>query len=230
MENMKKLLTISIVLLLFGGGMQSFAQLSPIFGAKAGVNFANMSLDFGNPDYNIDPKMKLGFHFGGTVELAFTDMLSLESGIMFSTKGFKLDESITEEGLTYSFTAKESLFYMEIPILARATYDLGSLSIHGLLGPSIGIGLIGKVETESSYGGQTNSENEKINWGSSDEDDFKRFDFGLLFGAGVDINKIQIDLSYTLGLSNISAYTDGGISAKNRVLSLSVGYKFGDRF
>jgi hypothetical protein len=48
----------------------------------------------------------------------------------------------------------------------------------------------------------------------------------LTFGAGVEINSVLIGLNYSLGLGNISPNTDNGNMINNRVLGLSVGYKF----
>ncbi len=44
----------------------------------------------------------------------------------------------------------------------------------------------------------------------------------LTFGAGIEINAIQIGISYDLGLANISIYNDNGHKVNNRVLKFSV--------
>jgi hypothetical protein len=48
-------------------------------------------------------------------------------------------------------------------------------------------------------------------------------------GARVEINSILIGANYGLGLANISNYASDGSSVHNRVLSISVGYKFGGK-
>lgn len=71
---------------------------------------------------------------------------------------------------------------------------------------------------------------DKVVWGSdAEESDFKRLDFGLIMGAGVEIKAIQIGLSYDLGLANITPDTDNGNKVHNRILALSVAYKFGGK-
>ena len=67
-----------------------------------------------------------------------------------------------------------------------------------------------------------------MKWGSDDEDDFKRLDFGLGIGAGVAFNAFEVGLGYALGLANISSYTEGGSKASHKVFSVSVAYKFGN--
>jgi len=53
-------------------------------------------------------------------------------------------------------------------------------------------------------------------------DDFKDFDFDALVNVGVDIKKFTIDLRYNHGFTKTSKELD----AKNRILGLSIGYKF----
>ena len=131
---------------------------------------------------------------------------------------------------TYKYESKVNLLYLDIPLSAKASFDLGGTKIYGVFGPYLGFGLSGKSKYEEAFDGETESDEEDIKWGSDeDESDLKRLDFGLTMGAGVEINSIQIGLSYALGLANISPYTDGGSKINNRVLGLSVGYKFGGK-
>jgi hypothetical protein len=54
---------------------------------------------------------------------------------------------------------------------------------------------------------------------------FNTIDFGLVFGGGLTLNKIIIDLRYNVGLSEVqkqALFTRN----KNSVFQLSVGYKF----
>ncbi len=211
---MKKYSKILILFVLVAFSTQSFAQT---FGIKGGVNFAKMLDKDEDETYSDDYKMKTGFHVGFTIEQPITDMFSFESGLLLSTKGFKWKEDKDNN-------VKLNLFYLDIPIALKTSFDLGGIQIYTLTGTYLGIGLSGKFK------GEVNGNNEEadVDWGTDDdEDDFKRIDFGLLIGAGIDIGAIQIGLSYSLGLSNISTYTEDGYKNKNRVLSISVGYKFG---
>jgi len=77
--------------------------------------------------------------------------------------------------------------------------------------------------------GNSETEKEDINWGSDeDEDDLKRFDFGLSLGAGVELDAFQIGLSYGMGLANISPYTGNGMKTNNRVLAITGSYRIGE--
>jgi opacity protein-like surface antigen len=214
---MKILIRLFVFVLVLTMASESFAQT---FGLKGGLNLANMLIKNDDKTYSDDFKTKPGFHLGVTAEFPATEMFSFETGLLLSTKGFKTSSEDFEE--------KVSLLYLDIPLTGKASFDVEGVKVYGVFGPYIGMGLFGIYKTEDTYEGETETESESIVWGSEKgESDFKRFDMGLTMGAGVEINVIQIGLTYNLGLANISPYSDKGYKRNNRVLALSIGYKFG---
>ncbi|MEQ8547142.1 MAG: porin family protein [Cyclobacteriaceae bacterium] len=224
---MKNILKLLIVLIGFTMTTESYAQT---FGVKAGLNLSNLLVEDDNETYSDDYEMNPGFHVGATAEFRITQLFSFETGLLFSTKGFKISGEESIFGVAIQYESKMNLFYLDIPLTAKASFDLGSAKIYGVFGPYIGMGLSGKSKYETTTLGETETGEEDINWGSDEvEDDLKRLDFGLTMGAGVEISAIQIGLSYGLGLANILPYNDDGSRISNRVLSISVGYKFGGK-
>lgn len=224
---MKYIVKLFVVLIAFT--MATNELFAQNFGLKGGLNLSTMLIK-DDDTYIDDFKMKPGFNIGATAEFPLAEMISFETGLLLSTKGFKISEEETFMGETIEMEGKMNLLYLDIPLTAKATFDLGGAKIYGVFGPYLGIGLIGKIKSETTYDGETETDEEDIEWGSDeDESDLKRLDFGLTMGAGVEINFIQIGLTYGLGLANISPYTDGGSKINNRVLGLSVGYKFGGK-
>ena len=213
---MKIFTKISMIALISLFCLQSNAQT---FGLKAGLNLSNMLIK--DNDENSDLNNIPGFHIGAIVDMPFNEFLSFESGLLFTTKGYKFEE---EE--LFKLKAETKLYYLDIPLTLKASHDLGNgLKMFGTAGPYVGIGLSGK--TKATFEGVI-MDDDNINWGSSDDDDLKKLDWGLTFGGGVEINSIIIGISYDLGLSNISAYQDYGSTIKNKVLKFSVGYMFGN--
>jgi len=198
------------------------------FGLKGGLNLSNM-LDKDDDDtYSDDYKMKPGFHIGATAEFPFSDMFSFETGLLLSTKGFKISDEETFDGDIFKYEGKTNLIYLDIPLTAKASFDLGGAKLYGLFGPYVGIGLSGKSKFEFTFNGETEKEEVDIKWGSDEEkSNLKRLDFGLTMGAGVEMSSIQIGLTYNLGLANLSPNTENGYKISNRVIGISVGYKFG---
>jgi hypothetical protein len=220
---MKHLFKLSIVLFLLSFETETFAQN---FGIKAGLNLSNMIMK--NDEYNFseDYKMKTGFHFGPTVEFPINEMFSFESALLLSTKGTMIaNERETYDA--YVYKKKINMFYLDIPISAKAAFKIGSFKIYGSFGPYAGIGLNAKIKTKLTTDGNTETNKENISFGS-DEDEFKRLDYGLAAGGGIEFKEIQFGITYGLGLANISSSTENGGKINNRVLSFSFGYKFGE--
>ncbi len=183
------------------------------FGVQAGFNLSSMlakNSTVKSTEYKIAP----GFNIGGVAEMPVTDIFSVQAKLLFTTKGFNYKSS------SGSTKVNCFLFYTEIPILAKANFEIGNIGVYGILGPYFGFGLSGRAKSGSTT--------ESINWGSDgNSDDFKRFDFGMSIGAGANISIFQVGMNYNLGIANISAYTDNGTKQKNRTFNLFIIYVFG---
>ena len=187
---------------------------------KAGLNLSNINYYFENLGYRMNP----GFHIGATAEFPLTEMFSFETGLLLSTKGFKREEMDDNEQLE-----ELNLLYLEIPLTTKASFDLGGTKLCGIFGPYLGIGLSGRYEHRYDYTGMQFSEMRKkdVAWGYN----LQRLDYGLTMGAGVEVNSIQISLTYSLGLANLTyrqwlSTLNESREYNNRVLGISVGYRF----
>jgi hypothetical protein len=224
---MRKILQLMLLVCLMGITSQSFAQR---LGIKAGLNLSNMTFKDNEQTYSDDFKSLPGFHAGLTAEFMAGNPFSIETGLLYTTKGFKFSEKETFMGDTYEVEAKRTLHYLEIPLLAKLNVDLGAATLFGTAGPYVAMGIGGNDKYTAKYNNESNSETEDIKWGTDeDKDDLRPLDYGLSFGAGVEIRSIQLGVSYGLGLANISAYRADDDVVKNRVLSVSIGYKFGSK-
>lgn len=180
------------------------------FGVKAGVNIASMTFKEGG--ISISPESLTSFHFGGLVDYSISEKLSLQPALMLSGKGFKLETAPIE--------ASSNLMYLEIPV--NVVYKLGGVYIGA--GPYAAFGLSGKYKYEDASDSDNNDEAD-IKFGSNDDSDFKRTDFGINLLAGYQLkNGVNFGVGYGLGLSNISPEDD--VTAKNKVFSVSVGFSF----
>lgn len=202
----------------------TFAQT---FGVKVGLNMATLSAKDSLENYGELFDMKPGFHVGVTAEFQINEMLSFEPNVLLSTKGYKF--KIEEEFLGEVFKSESTvnLVYIDIPLPIKVKFG-EETKFYGAAGPYIGMGFGGKTTEKYTVGSETETDEYDIEWGSdAEKHDFKSLDFGLTIGAGVELaSNITIGASYNLGLSNISSYTEGETQAKNRVLQVSLGYRF----
>ncbi len=193
---------------------------------KGGLNLSNMLIkeDDGTRRENI--KNKTGFHFGFTADFPVSKTVDFETGLLISTKGFKISDKKINNGITYEDKGATNLLYLDIPLTAKTYCNIGASKIYGVFGPYLGVGLSGKSKYESISITGTESDEQDLSWGSGVSDNIKRLDFGLTVGAGMEINSILIGLSYNLGLANISGVNVQVQKINNKVLGLSIGYKF----
>jgi len=201
---------------------------------KGGLNndFVSRSSYFENSDF----LFKTGFHLGVSVNIPFNDKYSFEPGLLFTTKGYKVNDRIIQKnsyddpGRVIEFIMYSDLFYLDIPILFKRSWNVNeNMKLFGAVGPYVGIGLFGRNGIEN-----TNSDEYPVSgssdWGSNLY--MSSIDAGVSIVTGVSIKRCSIQLSYQNGFSNINMvsgenYPD--IKAKSRSVHLSFGYTLGKK-
>ncbi len=177
------------------------------FGAKAGLNVANIS---NAKEYGFELGTKLGYHLGIMGELKLTNKFALQPEILFSTQG----ASKTVEGGTISLNTN----YLTIPMMAKYHIaEVEGLSLEA--GLQLGILMSAKINVKGKDEEGKFSETEDV------KEKVKAIDFGLNIGAGYTLNNMNIGLRYNLGLINIPK-NNTNKSVKNGVFQISVGYFF----
>ena len=183
-------------------------------GLKAGPTFPGVAFD---PDIgDVGYKRRLAVSFGGFVVVHANDRFAAQIEALFSPKGGKLTSGLTDATLTLK------LDYVEIPILGRLTAARTTTrSFFLFAGPSAAIRTGAKLENSSTQGG--------FAYGTSDDvsEEFKRFDFALIAGAGMDFGEwLVIDGRYSWGLTDINRSEDLTSKVQNRALTFMGGVRF----
>ena len=198
---MKKLL-LCAVLAIFS--FTSLIAQEVKFGAKAGVNFSNIT---GEMVDSFDGRTS--FHIGAVAEIVFSEKFSFQPELIYSSQGSDYSEDF--EGEDFEGTVKVD--YLNIPLMAKY-YVAEGLSIEA--GPQIGLLLSATDEYED------------------EEDDIKDFlkstDFGINLGLGYKLGSgLNFSARYNLGLSDnldVDGFETDGAEYKNSVIQISVGYFF----
>jgi opacity protein-like surface antigen len=218
---MKKL--VLSLLTVAGLGLAASAQTNkPVtFGVKAGVAFPNMTVSSGNTSISFDTKTS--FYVGGTVDFGVSDVISIQPGLSFISKGTKLNnDSFTFGSDEFDPTEKVTLNfnYLELPVNVLANFKLGN---SGKFFVGAGPYFAYLINANVKYG----STKEDIKFGEN-ESEFKRTDFGINFLAGYQLsNGFNIHAGYGLGLSSIAdSDLSDDITFKNKVFSVGVGFSF----
>lgn len=229
---MKKVLSLLLISTAMAG-----AANAQLFYAQGGLNLANIT-STGDGDTEDNASLAT-FNAGLMGRFGLSKTVDLESGILLTGRGSKA-ETYFNGGNDY-VKAKFNPLYVEVPLNLVVNIPLQGntgLFIHG--GPYAAVGVGGKSKLESKLGLITSESERDIEFSDDDPftsaqedaayDKLKRFDFGLNFGAGLDLNKIILKANYGLGLTKIGS-TESNNTAddknKYRVLSISIGIPIG---
>jgi len=163
-----------------------------------GLNFTDWSKDVVSGEF----KAKAGYQIGASV--SFGKKIYIEPGLFFVGKSTEFISSDTEEQQDF----KQDLQGLRVPV-AIGFNLLGSQStLVGLRGFG---GLSAFVLTGTK--------------GEINKDDLKNASFGAFAGAGVDIWKLFLDLSYEWSLTNIQKDIENIDVGKTRTVFINAGIR-----
>lgn len=224
---MKNLIYPFIAIIVLATSNTTFAQVK--FGIRGGLNLTNMLVTNSNNKVNEFKKLKPGFQLGVTSKFIITEKLSLESGLLFSTKGFK-DKFPAFPVTTFNVN------YLELPIHAVYKIHLGKTNLLIQAGPYIAYALSGKGRTDSNNSSSDDplipSPVEKeweLKIGNDKQDFIKPLDWGLNIGTAVEFKHLTMGLQYGISLADISTNGYNKNVTRNSVFSILLGYTFGKK-
>lgn len=200
---MKKLLFFVAALF-----VTSFAQAQEgiKLGLKGGVNLSNWTGDDAD-----DTESVFGLHVGGFLDYGISDMVSIRPELLYSMKGFKIEENEDDFEITETLRSH----YLDVPVLARIS--TGNPGLFFEVGPTFSFLLSAKATTEGEVDGEDFDESDTVT------DAFKKFDIGFAGGIGYQLeNGLGLGIRYNQGLSRLDE--DGDAKAFNSVIQFSVSY------
>ncbi|MGY5847540.1 porin family protein [Salegentibacter sp. HM20] len=196
---------ICILFLWISGGMLA-QEIS--FGAKGGVNFAN----FGGDDADeINTESLTGFHLGLLALWKFSEKFAFQPEVLYSSQGAKVSESFFDEDFgNMNVDVKLKLDYISVPLMLKF-FPIEGLSLE--LGPQLSF--LVDSEAEADVQGE--------NFSVDIKDETNSFDFSGAVGLSYNLPMgLFFQGRYIMGFTDV--YEDSDI--RNRVLQLSIGYKF----
>ncbi|SRR5579883_868513 len=226
---MKRLsLSFSIIFVLIAGSLHA-QQI--MIGARAGVNLANRHFD----NSNLNTTLFLHLLAGGELDYSFNKMWALSLQLLYDQKGAHADTSFftTEESPNLIMgTADWTTTYLEIPILAKVTFDDESIRPHIFAGPSIGILLSNTERFQSS--GSSSPKTAPSDTTVNITDYTATIDLSIVAGAGISLSlasgpMLFFDAAYAYGLTSITKSTSSYTSNNNiysRDIRLAAGVLF----
>ena len=182
-------------------------------GPRLGMNFSKQY----NHGDGADMDYRTGFRGGLEVDVNVVRSLSVNTGIIYSQRGYK-SEYADYRG---TLTTTDNVAYVEIPLLLSYRVKLSDAAEFQLnVGPYFAFGVSGKQKVTSTFAGQKDYEIDSFD----EYDGMKKSDTGLHVGAVVTFNSMYAGVCYERGLKNVSNQT--GADYRNGSIGLSVGYNF----
>lgn len=154
------------------------------FGLKGGFNFSNLYTDEVD-DNNILTSINAGVY----KTISVTSFIAIQAEFLYSRKGAEL---VYNNALANG-TAKFNLNYFEIPLLLKIN-PTKTFNVHA--GPYAAYLVSAKIKNVA----QNNSFNfeQDIN-----TDDFRKFDYGMSGGMGLDYGSLGFGLRYSYGMASV---------------------------
>jgi len=188
------------------------------FGLEAGFAVSSVHVNPISVLYGTTAKIhsKPGLMVGGLLNIPIVKGFSIEPGMFYSQKGFKLADNY----LSVAYEARYRFGYIEIPLFCK--YSIKGIYVG--VGPYVGIATSAQtkiitVDTSATI---------KRYIGDDDTDAIKRMDAGVVIKTGyITQFGLFTSLQYVAGLTNILPGNVQGASLKNMSFSICVGYYFG---
>ena len=188
-------------------------QAQTTLGVKGGINIATVDTNVSDISDLVDSKT--GFVGGGFVTLGLGSLFALQPELLYSQKGFQVDE--------FGETVKFNTNYIEIPVLLKAQFKLA------MLRPALYAGPVLSFETGCTVSAlelSVDCDDETVGVG-----DRKTTEWGAVFGGNLDFILgpviLILDARYQLGLTNLADVPDSDDSVKNNLWQIMAGVGFG---
>lgn len=186
----------------------------------------------GNTTQSSDTTVSMGggFYVGGSYNVELMGGLGVAPGIYFNYTG-KKDEKTTSVPLVgdVTTTSTTKMMNINIPILVNYKLTFGDdFAIFAFAGPDIVFGLNANSKVVVKNGNTENTTEADLYKKQDGENApaLKRFDLGLMFGAGVQFTSFRLELGYELGLLN----RNGDPKGSETVAGITTSYKNSSNF
>ncbi|NLI35221.1 MAG: PorT family protein [Bacteroidales bacterium] len=161
-------------------------DLGIYYGLRLGLGLSHINSDDKSLDGG-DNQSGLNLGFVAGMQVAYDTPIFLESGLYYTEKGGKGYNS--DKKFTYN------LNYLELPIVMKYQYFINDdVAIQPFAGGYFAYGIGGRIKNYSDREAEDSFSGSK----------FRRFDGGLRLGCGISFQNIYMDMTYDIGLANIS--------------------------
>ena len=225
---MKRIITLAFLSAI---SLASFAQSKAGIWSvipHVGVSIASLTHQSGgievgdNQSQELKPQARPGFTGGVDVMYQASDNVGLSLGLSYVQAGCKYKD-VDDNGVTWH-DHYDRMDYISVPLVAHS-YIAPGLSINVGVAPSFLI--YGKYHAGmQTYDVDTDGHRTNVKEAEIDQDikkGLRNFTLSIPVGISYEYENVVLDARYNVGVLNAYKY---GLSARNKVFEVSVGYKF----
>ena len=193
-----------------------------------GVSIASLTHQSGgievgdNQSQEVKPQARPGFTGGVDVMSQASDNIGLSIGLSYVQAGCKYKD-VDDNGVIWH-DHYDRMDYISVPLLAHS-YIAPGLSINVGVAPSFLI--YGKYHAGMlSYDLDADGHRTNVQEAEIDQDikkGLRKFALSIPVGISYEYENVVLDARYNVGMLNVYKH---GLSARNKVFEVSVGYKF----
>lgn len=173
-----------------------------------------------------DIKTLTGFNFGAFTDFNLSKSFSLSAGASYSMRGYRanfnqysFEPMTTMDQPTARLIAKSQYrsikHYIDIPLMLKFNFNRPGVKLFCFSGPYIGIGISGANRSFTKMEDTSFTDTYKYSFEGNN-----RFDIGQIIGLGAQFGSYEISGSYWHRFF-------GGYFDKKRLITLTIGYRFG---
>ncbi|MEM9547400.1 MAG: porin family protein [Bacteroidota bacterium] len=222
---MKKIINVLAAITLFATTLSAQVNI----GIKGGLNFSDANADVFIDAVNDAPSTFTSFVVGGLVEVPINQNLSFQPELLYTRKGFTVDEgtSFNLLGLDVPIGARAatSINYIEAPLLGKVKIGHGNTKIYGVAGPSVGYATSARIQPQVTLLIDFNLPGMDLNLSDGI---YNRTDISGILGGGAEFatttGKLFTDIRYQHSFSNIINNPIADLSVRNSGFQWTVGY------
>ena len=193
-----------------------------------GVSIASLTHQSGgikvgdNQSQELKPQARPGFTGGVDVMYQASDIVGLSIGLSYVQAGCKYKD-VDDNGVTWH-DHYDRMDYISVPLVAHS-YIAPGLSINVGVAPSFLI--YGNYHAGmQTYDVDTDGHRTNVKEAEIDQDikkGLRNFTLSIPVGISYEYENVVLDARYNVGMLNVYKH---GLTARNKVFEVSVGYKF----
>jgi hypothetical protein len=205
----------------------AFSTIQP--GIEAGVNYISNNYD--DPLESWESTWRIGYSFGGTIQIALARNIDLKTGLRLVQLGNKVEFNVVDNSFGGEFSGDFKVIqnYASLPLFLKINTN-SSPEFFFQLGPEFGYLISAKAKRSETMMVESLDNTVQNSADIDISDDLESYNISLGGGVGVYLpihsHTVSLHADYSHGLTGTAKESEWISNWKTRELRVSIGYLF----